>query len=176
MRALLLVLDSVGVGHAADAAKYGDEGANTLGHILARMPALQLPNLYSLGLAEIVAGVDDPGRRDHRSRLQHERASFGKMQERSAGKDTTTGHWEIAGVILDEPFAIYERFPAELVHAIERRRQRPFHRQLRSQRHNHSRRIGPRTLPYRPAHSLHLGRFGLANRRARRRRSDRAPL
>ena len=117
MRALLLVLDSVGIGHAADAAKYGDEGANTLGHILERLPELELPNLYSLGLGEILGGM--------RTTL---RARFGKMQERSAGKDTTTGHWEIAGVILDEPFAIYERFPEELVRAIERERGCPFYR------------------------------------------------
>ena len=109
MRALLVVLDSVGIGHAADAANYGDEGANTLGHILERLPKLELPNLHSLGLGEIFGGM----RRTLRAR-------FGKMQERSAGKDTTTGHWEIAGVILDEPFAIYERFPEELVGAIER--------------------------------------------------------
>ncbi len=108
MRALLLVLDSVGIGHAADAAKYGDEGANTLGHILEHMPRLALPNLYSLGLAEILGKMPTTLR-----------GSFGKMQERSAGKDTTTGHWEIAGVILGEPFAVYENFPDELVRAIE---------------------------------------------------------
>ncbi len=124
MRALLLVLDSVGIGHAPDAAKYGDEGANTLGHILEQLPDLEVPNLHSLGLAEVVAaplcrGVGVHG--DMAPSLQQKRASFGKMQERSAGKDTTTGHWEIAGVILDEPFAVYERFPEKLVSAIERR-------------------------------------------------------
>lgn len=110
MRALVLVLDSVGIGGAPDADNYGDEGANTLGHIFDEMPELRLPNLESLGLGKIVAGVDDPGRA---------KASYGKMQERSAGKDTTTGHWEIAGVILEEPFATFERFPDELVRAIE---------------------------------------------------------
>ncbi|HSV63667.1 MAG TPA: phosphopentomutase [Chthoniobacterales bacterium] len=111
MRALVLVLDSVGIGGAPDAAKYGDEGANTLGHILERTPDLRLPNLDSLGLRKLVAGIGDPGPM---------KASYGKMQERSAGKDTTTGHWEIAGIILEEPFATFERFPDELVHAIER--------------------------------------------------------
>ncbi len=110
MRALLLVLDSVGIGHAQDAANYGDEGANTLGHILERLPDLKLPNLHSLGLAAILG----------RTEAVAPRASFGKMQERSAGKDTTTGHWEIAGTILNEPFAVYERFPDELVRTIER--------------------------------------------------------
>jgi phosphopentomutase len=108
MRALLLVLDSVGIGNAPDAAKYGDTGANTLGHILERLPELELPNLNSLGWAEVLneTQIDSP-------------ASFGKMQARSAGKDTTTGHWEIAGVILDQPFAVFERFSDELVRAIE---------------------------------------------------------
>ena len=108
MRALLIVLDSVGIGDAPDAAKYGDEGANTLGHIFEREPNLRLPTLDSLGLARLFG------------RDGEVRASYGRMREQSAGKDTTTGHWELAGVILEEPFAVYEHFPAELVHAIER--------------------------------------------------------
>lgn len=108
MRALLIVLDSVGIGDAPDAAKYGDEGANTLGHIFEAEPQLELPALDSLGLARM------------RGRDGEVRASYGRMREQSAGKDTTTGHWEIAGVILEEPFAVYERFPDELVRAIER--------------------------------------------------------
>ncbi|HEY2138682.1 MAG TPA: phosphopentomutase, partial [Chthoniobacterales bacterium] len=114
MRALLLVLDSVGIGGAPDAARYGDEGANTLGHILEQLPDLALPNLESLGLAELA-----PGYRSYRSHTTY-KASYGKMEERSAGKDTTTGHWELAGVILDEPFATFHRFPDDLVNAIER--------------------------------------------------------
>ena len=114
MRALLLVLDSVGIGGAPDAASYGDEGANTLGHILEKMPELRLPALESLGLQELV-----PSYRSNRSYTTYG-GSYGKMTERSAGKDTTTGHWEIAGVILEEPFATFERFPDELVQAIER--------------------------------------------------------
>jgi len=114
VRALLLVLDSVGIGHAPDATEYGDAGADTLGHILERVPELRLPALDSLGLKELVGG--NATDRTHRTYG----ASFGKMQERSAGKDTTTGHWEIAGVVLQEPFAVYERFPDELVRAIER--------------------------------------------------------
>lgn len=111
MRALVLVLDSVGLGHAPDAGKYGDEGANTLGHILEQTPELTLPHLGRLGLGELI------GRPGLSSRPYL--ASFGKMQERSAGKDTTTGHWELAGVILDVPFAVYEQFPPALVRAIE---------------------------------------------------------
>ena len=114
MRALVLVLDSVGIGHAPDAAVYGDEGANTLGHILERAPDLRLPNLFSLGLGELV-----PPYRSNGSHTTY-KGCYGRMTERSAGKDTTTGHWEIAGVILEEPFATYPRFPDELVRAIER--------------------------------------------------------
>jgi len=114
MRALLLVLDSAGCGHAPDAAAYGDEGADTLGHIFAAQPAPDLPALFALGLWKIVTG--DVLDRRARGTI----ASYGRMRERSAGKDTTTGHWEIAGVILDQPFATYAAFPAELVRAIER--------------------------------------------------------
>lgn len=113
MRALLLILDSVGCGHAPDAAAYGDEGANTLGHILEARPQLALPNLFSLGLWKAVtADVFD-------SRATRTVARWGRMREKSAGKDTTTGHWEIAGAILDEPFGTYAAFPTELIHAIE---------------------------------------------------------
>ena len=112
MRALLIVLDGVGIGNAPDAASYGDRGADTHGHILERQPQLVLTNLCSLGLPELVdANCGTAGAY---------RASYGRMQERSAGKDTTTGHWELAGVVLDEPFAVYERFPEELVQSIER--------------------------------------------------------
>src|SRR3954453_14037799 len=111
VRALLIVLDSVGIGHAPDAEKYGDEGANTLVHILETVPDLALPNLGKLGLDEVI------GR--GRANGQRYLASFGRMQERSAGKDTTTGHWELAGEILDVPFAVYDHFPPELVSSIE---------------------------------------------------------
>jgi phosphopentomutase len=114
MRALLLVLDSVGCGNAPDAAAYGDEGANTLGHILAAQPRLDLPALYSLGLWKVLTGDVF----DYRSRGTL--ASFGRMRERSAGKDTTTGHWEMAGIVLEEPFAVFSTFPPDLISAIEK--------------------------------------------------------
>ncbi len=110
MRALLIVLDSVGIGNAPDAEHHGDAAANTLGHIFERTPELSLPTLDSLGLARVMG----------RTASKTLRASYGKMRERSAGKDTTTGHWEIAGVVLEEPFAVFDRFPDELVQAIER--------------------------------------------------------
>lgn len=109
MRALLLILDSVGCGSAPDAAAYGDEGADTLKHIYGRLGGFSLPNLESLGLAKILGHRPAPV----------PQASWGRMRERSVGKDTTTGHWEIAGAVLERPFTVFEKFPAELVQAIE---------------------------------------------------------
>ncbi|HMJ05890.1 MAG TPA: phosphopentomutase, partial [Chthoniobacterales bacterium] len=125
MRALLLVLDSVGIGNAPDAEAYGDEGANTLGHIFSRCPATALPTLRSLGMDALLTetGPTEPrpsGGTSFRMSSPPPRASYGRMQERSKGKDTTTGHWELAGLILEEPFAVFEQFPAELVRKIER--------------------------------------------------------
>jgi phosphopentomutase len=112
MRALVIVLDSVGVGGAPDAARYGDEGADTLGHILERCPDLRLPQLWSLGLGQIVGCHP----------VKRPRACYGRMREQAAGKDSTTGHWELAGVVLREPFAVFEQFPSELVGAVEAER------------------------------------------------------
>lgn len=112
-RALCIVLDSVGCGHAPDAADYGDAGANTLGHLFERVPDFKLPNLASLGLHEILAipgGVEI-----------HPGASWARLTELSAGKDTTTGHWELMGCPLEEAFATYESFPADLVGELEKR-------------------------------------------------------
>jgi phosphopentomutase len=108
MRALLIVLDSVGCGGAKDAAAYGDEGADTLGHLFAR-ERLELPNLARLGLLQIL------GRR--KAEL-FPGAAFARMSEASAGKDTTTGHWELAGSVLDEPFDTFESFPPDLLDEI----------------------------------------------------------
>jgi phosphopentomutase len=114
MRALLLVLDSVGCGSAPDSAEFGDQGADTLGHIFAATPGLDLPALFSLGLWKILTGDV------FSTRSQGSRARWGRMRERSRGKDTTTGHWEIAGVVLDQPFTVLEKFPTKLLSAIER--------------------------------------------------------
>ncbi len=109
-RALLLVLDSVGCGAAPDAHLYGDSGADTLGHIYERTQGCSLPTLESLGLDSIRGRTAGPP----------PVASWGRMRERGAGKDTTTGHWEIAGVVLQTPFPTFVQFPAELIAAIER--------------------------------------------------------
>jgi len=111
MRSILIVLDSLGIGPAPDADRYGDWGADTLGHVFAHTPELALPALFSMGLGEVLAG----GRRE----FPGLRASYGRMRIRSPGKDSVTGHWEMAGVILREPFTVYERLPPQLIEAIE---------------------------------------------------------
>lgn len=108
-----MVLDSVGCGDAPDAADYGDDGANTLGHLYGNIPGFSLPHLESLGLAELLALPGDGAR--------HPGASCARLTETSAGKDTTTGHWELMGCALDEPFATFEEFPADLVEELGRR-------------------------------------------------------
>ena len=114
-RVLLLVCDSFGVGEAPDAAAYGDAGSNTLGHVASAVGGLHAPNLAALGLGALteVAGVPanaaSPG------------TAHGKLTERSAGKDTTTGHWEMCGIVLDRPFPTYPNgFPPEVVERWER--------------------------------------------------------
>jgi len=114
MRTLLLVLDSVGCGHAPDAVQYGDFGTNTLGHILGAKPEIRIPHLEGLGLREILR-LSEGKEVSHAPAL----ASIGCMQEASAGKDTTTGHWELAGVILKKPFPVFPSFPSALVSELE---------------------------------------------------------
>lgn len=114
-RVFLVVLDSVGIGEAPDAEQYNDIGANTLGNIAKHVDGLHLPNLQALGLGNIapidgVATVSSP------------KAHYTKMEEASAGKDTMTGHWEIAGLRIDQPFQTFpEGFPASLIKEIEAR-------------------------------------------------------
>ena len=115
-RAIVIVLDSLGIGALPDAAAFGDEGSNTLGHILERMPDLRIPNLRALGLGRLM-GAQDAVRED---------AGYGRMRERSRGKDTTTGHWEISGVILDRPFPTFPHgFPEEFLRQFSKRVGRP---------------------------------------------------
>jgi phosphopentomutase len=115
-RVILLVMDSVGVGALPDAAAYGDEGSNTVGNI-ARAVALDVPTLRALGLARIVdIGPPAPA----------PLGAAGRMAEASPGKDSVTGHWEIAGLVLDQPFPTFpDGFPADLIDLFERRIGRP---------------------------------------------------
>jgi len=112
-RVILIVLDSVGVGALPDAAEYGDEGANTLRHVAEYNPHLKLPQLISLGLGNI---GEFPGLNP----VADCQGAFGKMSERSRGKDTITGHWEIAGLVLEKPFKTFPNgFPRALITAFE---------------------------------------------------------
>lgn len=113
-RIIWIVLDSVGIGEMPDAEAYGDKGSDTLGNI-ARQRRLQLPNLCRLGLANIrplsgLLPVPEP------------RAAFGRCALASPGKDTTTGHWEMAGIHLEKPFPLFPRgFPREIMEPFEMR-------------------------------------------------------
>ena len=112
-KAILIVLDSVGIGALPDAAAYGDAGADTLGHVIGACHP-HIPNLMRLGLANI-DGASFPGAVDA------PQGSFGRLREVSAGKDTTTGHWEIAGVQLSRPFPTFQSgFPQDFIERFER--------------------------------------------------------
>ncbi|MGB6220555.1 phosphopentomutase [Haloferula sp.] len=115
-RAICIILDSVGCGHAADAEAFGDTGANTLGHLLERLPGLDLPNLASIGLYQVMRCLNLEFNKIAPPLLPN--AAWSSMSETSVGKDTTTGHWEIAGNVLAEPFATFVSFPDELVDEI----------------------------------------------------------
>jgi phosphopentomutase len=112
-RAIIVVMDSVGIGELPDAGNYGDRGSNTLGNIAAAVGGLRLPNLERLGLGCIdgvkcLEAVNPP------------LGSYGRMAEKSAGKDTTTGHWEIAGIVLERPFPVYpDGFPEDVIRRFE---------------------------------------------------------
>jgi phosphopentomutase len=112
-RVVLVVCDSFGVGQAPDAATYGDDGSDTLGNCSRAVGGIHAPNLEALGLGFLTAidGVSpraEPG------------TAHGRLTERSAGKDTTTGHWEICGLVLDRPFPLYPNgFPGDVIRPFE---------------------------------------------------------
>ena len=110
-RVVLIVLDACGIGELPDAAKYGDAGANTLGHVVEKMKP-ELPNMSSLGLGNI------GGWKDYMD--EEPIGCYGKMAEQAPGKDTTIGHWELAGLIMDKPFPTYPHgFPREVIDQFE---------------------------------------------------------
>lgn len=112
-RIFLIVMDSVGIGEAPDAEKFGDKGADTLGHIAEKMNGLKMPNMGKLGLSNIrpIKGIYP---------AEQPLAFFTKMQEASSGKDTMTGHWEIMGLNISTPFRVFpDGFPEELISELE---------------------------------------------------------
>ncbi|MBE6021389.1 MAG: phosphopentomutase, partial [Clostridiales bacterium] len=113
-KAILVVLDSLGIGEMPDAASFGDVGVNTLGHIVSVVPDIKIDNLRSFGLGNI-DGVD-PGV----GKAEVIVANYGKANELSNGKDTITGHWELAGIITQEPFlTFHDGFPEEFIKKFE---------------------------------------------------------
>jgi phosphopentomutase len=113
-RAVILVLDGVGVGAAPDAAAYGDEGSDTLGHLAQAVHGLALPNLGAAGLGNIASIQGVPP-------VEHPEGAWGTMRPASAGKDSTAGHWEIAGVHIARPFPTYpEGFPPDVIDRFSR--------------------------------------------------------
>ena len=113
VRTVLIILDSVGIGALPDADLFGDEGSATLQNTAQAVGGLSLPHLQQLGLGNIasIQGV---------APVFEALGCYGKMAEVSAGKDTTTGHWEIAGLPLDKPFPTYpEGFPPEVITSFE---------------------------------------------------------
>ncbi|MGE5396883.1 MAG: phosphopentomutase [Chitinophagales bacterium] len=112
-RIILIVLDSLGVGELPDADAYGDQGSNTLGNMARVLGGLALPYLQRMGLGNIipVEGV---------APFKDCKAAWGKMAEKSKGKDTTTGHWEMMGVVTEHPFPVYPKgFPPEIIDRFE---------------------------------------------------------
>ncbi len=115
MRFVLIVLDSVGIGEAPDSYKFGDVGVNTIVHVAEAKGGLYMPNMQRLGVGNIerIEGIEP---------LENPYGCYGKMQEASAGKDTTSGHWEIAGVVVSKPFPVYPNgFPGEIISEFERK-------------------------------------------------------
>ena len=113
-RAIIIVLDAVGIGELPDAAEYGDAGSNTLMHIKEQIPSLDLKNMCKLGLG-LIDGYNIY------EKTSAPLGAYGRMKERSKGKDTTTGHWEISGIHLDKPFPTYPNgFPPEVINTFEK--------------------------------------------------------
>jgi phosphopentomutase len=114
-RVFLIVMDSVGIGEAPDADKFNDKGADTFGHIAEHMGGLHMPNMGALGLSNIRELKGIP-------KASKPMAHFTKMQEASNGKDTMTGHWEIMGLHIEQPFQTFpDGFPDELIQELESR-------------------------------------------------------
>lgn len=115
VRCLLITLDGVGVGALPDADGFGDEDANTLAHVAQATGGVKLPNLGALGLGNIIPVKGQPP-------VPRPQALYGKLGERSRGKDTTVGHWELMGAITERPFPVYPHgFPPQVIEEFSRR-------------------------------------------------------
>ena len=160
-RACVIVLDAVGAGELPDAADYGDEGSNTLANVAEAVGGLDLPNLEQLGLGNIEELAGCPPQ-------PHAPAVAGRLFERSKGKDTTTGHWELMGIVTPEPMPTFPHgFPFEVIEEFAHRTGRGRARQqgrLGDGDHRRARRGAPAD---RQVDRLHVRRLRLPDRRAR---------
>ena len=117
-RVIWMVIDSVGIGALPDSEKFGDVNVNTLGNIVKTYKDIKIPNMINLGLSNI-EGVESL------ESINNPKGSFGRAKEVSKGKDTTTGHWEMTGVLVETPFKTYENgFPREIIEEFERKTNR----------------------------------------------------
>jgi phosphopentomutase len=113
-RVILIVMDSVGVGELPDASLYGDTGSNTLGNIATSIKNFKLKNLQEIGLGNIHSGLG-------LEKAASPKGCYGKSEELSPGKDTTTGHWEMAGITLEQAFPTFPKgFPQEVIDEFEK--------------------------------------------------------
>lgn len=113
-RAIWIVLDSVGMGEMLDAEKYGDEGSNTLGNISKALGGLNIPNLVGLGLGNIDGMIEV-------KKIEKPMGCYARFQEASDGKDTTTGHWEMAGIVTEKAFPSFPNgFPRSIIDSFEK--------------------------------------------------------
>ena len=118
-RAIVIVMDSVGIGELPDAGQYGDRGSNTLGNIARRIP-LKVPTLRALGLDRVVK-LNEISAVSSAISTPSAVCAFGRMAEASAGKDSVTGHWEMMGIVLDRPFPVFSNgFPADVIESFSR--------------------------------------------------------
>ena len=159
-RVVLIVLDSVGVGSLPDAAEYGDEGANTLGHVAEAAGGLNLPHLRNSGWGTSSRSGASPPSRPAGLLRPHGRGP--------RGKDTLAGHWELMGIVLEKPFALFPGVPGRADRRVRGpRRSRRHSGQQGRFGHGDHRRTRGRTCAHRLAHRLYLGRQRVPDRRPR---------
>ena len=157
-RVFVIVLDSMGMGAMADAARFGDEGADTLGHISQTVEHFYIPNLASLGLANLKSLKQVQPQ-------EHPLGYYAALNEKSNGKDTMTGHWEMMGIETKKPFITFTEhgFPPELIAELEKR----CGRKIIGNRAESGTKILEAGNQGRKADRVHIGRFGSADLRER---------